>query len=74
MQLPKIDSVQDIPAAMAAITDGVSNGDLTAEEVSHLARVLETYTNAIIANDFAVRLQKVEATVNKQMKNSNNHT
>jgi hypothetical protein len=66
LQLPKINSAQDVATAMAAISDGVSSGNVTAEEALHLARVLETYTNAIIANDFAVRLQKVEAAVNKQ--------
>jgi hypothetical protein len=72
LQLPKINTVQDVPTAMAAISEGVSSGNITAEEASDLARLLETYTNAIIANDIAIRLQKVEATVNERMKNSNN--
>jgi hypothetical protein len=73
VQLPKINGVQDIPPVMVAINDGVSNGEVTAEEAWLLARSLDTYRDAIIANDFAVRLQKVEAAVNKQMKKSNNH-
>jgi hypothetical protein len=72
LQLPKINSVKDVPTAMAAISEAVSKGDVTAEEASHLAHLLETYTNTIIANDFAVRLENVETAVNKQMKNSNN--
>jgi hypothetical protein len=71
LQLPKINGVQDIATAMAAISEGVSSGNVTAEEASHLAHLLKIFTDAIIANDFAIRLQRVEAAVNKQMKDSN---
>lgn len=55
---------------MAAISQGVSDGNLTAEEASDLAHVLDRYTNSIVANDFADRLEKVETAVKKQLKNS----
>ena len=71
LQLPKITGVHDVATAMAAISEGVSSGNVTAEEASHLAHFFKSSTDAIIANDFAVRLQKVEAVVNQ--KNSNNH-
>jgi hypothetical protein len=73
LQLPKINSVKDVPTAMAAISEAVSKGDVTAEEASHLAHLLKTYTDTIIANDFAVRLENAETAINKLMKkNSNN--
>ena len=74
LQLPKINGVQDVATAMAAISEGVSTGNVTAEEASHLAHLFRTSTDAIIAYEFDVRLQKVEAAVNKRMKNSNNPT
>lgn len=67
LQLPTINGVHDIAPAIAAITNGVNNGNLTAEEASHFIRVLESYENAIITNDFAIRLENVES----QMKKTN---
>jgi hypothetical protein len=64
LQLPPINSVSDVPAAMAAIALGVTNGDVTVEEASHLSQILERYSNAAIASDFAIRLQNLEGQVN----------
>jgi hypothetical protein len=60
-QLPPIKHMQDLVAAMAAITTAVNNGDLTAEEAGHLVHVLEVHIKAIETHDFAVRLTRLEA-------------
>lgn len=61
LQLPKINGVKDIPSAMSVIAAGVNDGNLSAEEASHLVRFFESYANAFIVNDFAIRLQNVES-------------
>ena len=55
LELPKIDRVQDVALATAAVADAVSNGTITPEEASHVVRLLDSYANAIIASDIAVR-------------------
>ena len=64
-RLPAINRTQDIVAAMAAITTAVNNGDLTAEEAGHLVHLLEAHAKAIETYDLAVRLDRVEARVNR---------
>jgi hypothetical protein len=44
-KLPAINSVHDVVTAMAAITTGVNDGSLTAEEAGHLVHFLEAYEN-----------------------------
>jgi hypothetical protein len=63
LQLPQINSVQDVPPAMAAISEAISAGNITAEEASHLLHLFDSYASAVIAGDIAVRLEKVEATL-----------
>jgi hypothetical protein len=63
LDLPKINGVQDIAPAMAAVTHAVSNGAVTPEEGFQVARLLDSNANAIIASDFAVRLEKVESVI-----------
>ena len=41
--LPAVNDVHDIVTAMAAITTGVNDGSLTAEEAGQLVHVLEGY-------------------------------
>jgi hypothetical protein len=65
-QLPKINGVRDIAPAMAAITNGLSNGDLTLEEASEVMGFLESYERAIIRNDHVFRIEDVESRL-KQM-------
>jgi hypothetical protein len=71
LQLPKINGVNDIPSAMSAIAAALNDGDLSAEEASHLVRFFESYANAFIVNDFAIRLQNVESQM-KMMNTSKN--
>ncbi len=49
LQLPRINSVHDVMAAMAAVTTEVNNGNLTAEEAAHLVRCFEV--NSIFASN-----------------------
>jgi hypothetical protein len=42
---------------MAAITNGLSNGDLTLEEASEVMGFLESYERAIIRNDHVLELR-----------------
>jgi hypothetical protein len=70
MHLPRINGVNDISLAIAAITDGLNNGSLTREEASHLSGLLEALGRAIKVNELAVRLEKVEAQL-AQMKTLN---
>jgi hypothetical protein len=65
IQLPAINNVHDVLPAMAAIASAVSNGNLTAEEASHLVHLVESYERAVINTDFAVRLEKLESRMNK---------
>ena len=63
LQLPKIKSASDVPVAMAAVAAAVCSGSITPDEASRLVHLLERYSNAIIASEFAVRLQNLEAQV-----------
>jgi hypothetical protein len=68
LELPKINRVEDVAAAMAAVAHAVSNGSVTPEQASHVVRLLDSYANAITASDFAVRLEKVESVLKMQDK------
>jgi hypothetical protein len=74
LQLPKINGVSDIPSAMSAIAAGINDGNLSAEDTSHLVRFLQSYANAFIVNDFAIRLQNVESQVNMMNTSKNKKT
>ena len=67
-QLPAINAVQDLVAAMAKITTAVNSGDLTAEEAAHLVHCYEGYGRIFTTHDLAVRIEALES----QMK-ENNH-
>jgi len=66
LQLPAINSVQDLIAAMTTVTTAVNNGDLTAEEATHVVRCLAGYANIFTVYDFAVRLETLESEMKKQ--------
>jgi hypothetical protein len=67
IQLPPINHAHDIYPAIAAITNGLNDGNLTPEEASHLTVLLEGFGRAITADDLAIRLEQLEAQL-KQMK------
>ena len=60
LQLPTINGVHDVRAAMAAITTAVNNGDVTAEEAAHLVHWFEAYAKIITTHEFHVRLEALE--------------
>jgi hypothetical protein len=68
LELPKIDRVQDVAPAIATVSHAVSNGIVTPEEASRIVGVLDSYANAIIASELAVRLEKVESVLKMQGK------
>src|SRR3954470_20996937 len=49
--LPKLDTVEDAKAAVAAILQGVADGDLTPSEAGDLSKLLESYTRVIEVAD-----------------------
>jgi hypothetical protein len=58
--MPTIATIEDAPAAMAAITSAVANGDITATEAAEVARLVETYVRAVEASDLEKRLRAIE--------------
>jgi hypothetical protein len=68
LELPKIDRVQDIAPAMAAVARAASNGTITTEQACRIVSVLNSCGSALTAADFAVRLEKVESVVEMQGK------
>lgn len=64
-ELPAIKDMQDVVAAMAAITNGVNDGSLTAEEAGHLVHLLEGYSKAITTYDISARLEALETQLKK---------
>jgi hypothetical protein len=61
LQLPAIKSVHDLIAGMSAVTTAVNNGDLTAEEATHVIQWFESYAKIFTVYDLAVRLEALES-------------
>jgi hypothetical protein len=57
---PRIQSLDDVPAAMAFLAAAVARGDLTADEASDMASIIEKFTNACSAVDQEQRLRALE--------------
>jgi hypothetical protein len=66
VQLPAINNVHDVVLAMGAISTAVSNGNLTAEDASHLVHLLNSYDRAITTSDLVIRLEKLESRMKKK--------
>ena len=64
--LPAVNDVHDVVTAMAAITTGVNNGSLTAEEAGQLVHVLEGYAKVLETYDLATRLETLESQMKKR--------
>jgi hypothetical protein len=60
LQLPRINDIHDVKAAMAAVTRALNNGDVTAEEAANLVRWFEGYAKIITSDDLVVRLEALE--------------
>ena len=65
VQLPAIKDVRDIVAAVAAITNAVNDGSLTAEEADHLMHVLDGYAKVLTTHDLAVQVEALESQMKK---------
>jgi hypothetical protein len=68
LQLPEMNSVNDVAPTMAALLEAIGNGTITPEEASPIIGLLNSYANASIAADVVVRLEKIEATLKIQGK------
>jgi hypothetical protein len=68
LDLPKIDQVQDVAPAIAAVARAASKGTITTEQASQIVGVLNSFATALSAADFAVRLEKVESVLKLQGK------
>jgi hypothetical protein len=64
-ELPAVNDAHDIVPAMAAITTGVNDGSLTAEEAGQLVHVLERYAKVLETHDLATRLAILESQMKK---------
>jgi hypothetical protein len=60
LQLPAINSANDLMAAMSAVTTAVNNGDLTVEEAADLGQWLEGHAKILTVHNLAVRLEALE--------------
>jgi hypothetical protein len=59
--LPAVNNIHDVVAAMAAITTGVNNGSLTAEEAGQLVHILGGYAKILDTHDVTARLESLES-------------
>jgi hypothetical protein len=66
LQLPAINGVHDLIAAMSAISTAVNNGDLTAEEATQVIQWFESCAKIFTIYDFAVRLETLETEMKKK--------
>ena len=66
LQLPAITSVHDLIAGMSAVAAAVNNGDLTAEEATHVVQWFEGYAKIFTIYDLAVRLETLESEMKRK--------
>jgi hypothetical protein len=58
--LPPIDSAADLLGAIKAVAGAVGRGAITAAEAVALSQMIETFLRTIDANDFEIRLRRLE--------------
>lgn len=58
--LPKVDSSEDLPGAIASVTRQVADGEISPDEGSVIVGLLESHRKAIETNDLAARVQALE--------------
>jgi hypothetical protein len=58
--LPAISSPAEAAATMAAILEGVANGDITPTEASEVGKLVDSYVRAVEAADLAKRIERLE--------------
>jgi hypothetical protein len=60
-ELPAVKNIHDVVTAMAAITTGVNDGSLTAEEAGQLVNFLNGYAKILETHDLTARLETLES-------------
>jgi hypothetical protein len=65
LTLPKIETADDLAAAMAAIVGAMAEGKITPEEATSVAGVLEVRRRAIETMEFERRLNEIESRFGK---------
>ena len=60
LDLPKVDTAADLPAAMGAVTDAMAGGEIDPDEAAAVTCVLEARRRAIETADLATRLEALE--------------
>ena len=63
--LPAVNNIHDVVTAMAAITTGVNDGSLTAEEAGQLVNFLNGYTKVLETHDLTARLETLKSQMKK---------
>jgi hypothetical protein len=63
LTLPPIKAAVDVVAALGAVTDAMAVGELTPEEASAVAGVLEVHRRAVETVDLEKRLHRLEQTL-----------
>ena len=63
--LPAVNNIHDVVTAMGAITTGVNDGSLTAEEAGQLVNFLNGYTKVLETHDLTARLETLESQMKK---------
>jgi hypothetical protein len=66
LDLPPVKTMDDVVAAMAAVTTAVGAGDISAEEAAQLILVLEKSAKALEARDLIARMEAVETRLEKR--------
>jgi hypothetical protein len=59
-KIPTLQCAGDAVTAMAALTQAVAKGDITASEAAELSKLVESFVSALEASDFDMRLQALE--------------
>ena len=58
--------MHDLIAGMSAVAAAVNNGDLTAEEATHVVQWFEGYAKIFTIYDLAVRLETLESEMKRK--------
>ena len=59
-EIPPINTIEDAPKVMAAVTAAVAQGGLTVGEASDVAQLVEAYVRSMEASDLENRLRAIE--------------
>jgi hypothetical protein len=66
--LPKIETAKDLPAASAAVSEAMAGGEISPDEASVIANVLETHRRALELSDLEERLSVIEKRITENGK------